>query len=83
MQGRIGEFVVEQPMVIGHESAGYGTADSAPCSVGQKPDGDPTYLHLLLEMHSIHTHLLRMKTHVACQIFYPLLCPFRILMWGT
>lgn len=29
MQGRIGDFVVEQPMVIGHESAGYGNADSA------------------------------------------------------
>ena len=27
MQGRIGDFVVEQPMVIGHESAGYGNAD--------------------------------------------------------
>lgn len=24
MQGRIGDFIVEQPMVIGHESAGYG-----------------------------------------------------------
>ena len=40
MQGRIADFVVEQPMVIGHESAGWALRPPKPLSLLECPDTD-------------------------------------------